>query len=171
MKPLRRIICLVVAVTLGSLPASAASSDSIERLLDLTKVQQIYATYGEQLDGFLKTTLKQAFAENQMGEVTDAFVNAYASKIAQELKKEMSWDKLKGQYIKLYSDIFTQEEIDAQLAFYDSPAGRSIIEKIPVLTQKSMALGQQTMAPMMQRLQQLVAESLEEAKKSSAPAK
>ena len=106
-----------------------------------------------------------------MGEVTDAFVNAYASKIAQELKKEMSWDKLKGQYIKLYSDIFTQEEIDAQLAFYDSPAGRSIIEKIPVLTQKSMALGQQTMAPMMQRLQQLVAESLEEAKKSSAPAK
>jgi uncharacterized protein len=171
MNSIRCVICLIAALTFSSLSAVAASSESIERLLQLTKVQKMFVVYGEQLDGFLKTTLKQAFAENQMGEVTDEFVNVYASKIAQELRKEMSWDKMKGQYIQLYSEIFTQEEIDAQLAFYDSPAGRSIVEKIPVLTQKSMALGQQTMAPMMQRLQQLVAESLEEAKKSSASSK
>jgi hypothetical protein len=170
-KFVRHISCFVAIFFASILSASSASADSIERLLKLTKVQQISVAYGDQLDGYVKTALKQVFTENQMGEITDAFVDAYASKITQELKKEMSWDRLKGQYIQLYSEIFTQEEIDAQLAFYDSPAGRSIVEKIPVLTQKSMALGQRTMAPMMQRLQQLVAESLEEAKKSSGAQK
>jgi hypothetical protein len=162
----RRIVSLVAALLFSSLPAAAASSESIERLLQLTQVQKMYVVYGEQLEGFLKTTLKQAFAENQMGDITEDFVNLYAAKIAQELRKEMSWDKMKGQYVQLYSEMFAQEEIDAQLAFYESPHGRSIVGKIPQLTQKTMALGQQTMGPIMQRLQQLVAESLEEAKKS-----
>ncbi|WP_431307733.1 DUF2059 domain-containing protein [Agaribacter marinus] len=34
-------------------------------------------------------------------------------------------------------------EIAALIEFYESPVGRSYIEKIPAITQESMAIGQQ----------------------------
>lgn len=43
----------------------------------------------------------------------------------------------------IYVKHFTAEEMEATLEFYRTPAGQSILQKMPVVMQESMAVGQQ----------------------------
>ncbi len=43
----------------------------------------------------------------------------------------------------IYAEVFTEEELDAMLAFYTSPAGQSMIKKMPQMMGHTMQLSQQ----------------------------
>ncbi|MFN5001652.1 MAG: DUF2059 domain-containing protein [Akkermansiaceae bacterium] len=49
--------------------------------------------------------------------------------IMNQLKKEMSWDNIKGEYIKLYTETFSEHELKELVAFYKSPTGQAYIKK------------------------------------------
>jgi hypothetical protein len=48
------------------------------------------------------------------------------------------------------------------LAFYKSPAGQAMIKKMPVVMQHSMQAMQQTLTPVMQKMQTIVQETVAE---------
>jgi hypothetical protein len=52
-----------------------------------------------------------------------------------------------------YSETFSQEEVDGLIAFYQSPAGKAYVEKMPTLLQKTMGQMQQFMGPFVQKAQ------------------
>ena len=54
--------------------------------------------------------------------------------------------------VKLISLLFTQEEIDGLIAFYESPAGATFVEKMPVVMQKSMSIMQSRAATVMEKM-------------------
>jgi hypothetical protein len=68
----------------------------------------------------------------------------------------MDWQKLKPEYVKLYAEVFTEEEIEGMVAFYKTPAGHAMIEKMPALLSKSMEIGQRQMAGIMPEIQKAV---------------
>ena len=82
------------------------------------------------------------------------------------LSSNLSWDKLKPSFLKLYADAFTDDELDGLLAFYRSPAGQAMISKTPALMTKANQVVQQAMSQVAPELQKLIAES---AKKAEAP--
>ncbi len=45
--------------------------------------------------------------------------------------------------VPIYEKHFTVEELQATLEFYKSPVGRAVLEKMPAVTQESMAAGQE----------------------------
>jgi hypothetical protein len=53
----------------------------------------------------------------------------------------MSWDSLKDDMIKIYTDAFSEEELKKITEFYKSPVGKKMIEKMPELMGKGMQLG------------------------------
>jgi hypothetical protein len=55
--------------------------------------------------------------------------------------KHMIWDSLRDDIIAIYFDAFNEEELKEILAFYRTPAGRKLVEKMPELTSKSVQLG------------------------------
>src|SRR5262249_25615685 len=67
------------------------------------------------------------------------------------MKEALKWDDLKQMYFQIYSESFTQEEVDGMLAFYESPAGKAVIKKMPVVMQKSMTQVQQRILPLVQK--------------------
>jgi len=67
----------------------------------------------------------------------------------------LSWEKARPALIKVYSDTFTESEIDGIVAFYKSPPGQAMLEKMPQLMQKSMAVGQQLMGDVMPEIQRM----------------
>jgi hypothetical protein len=81
-------------------------------------------------------------------------------KMAKLMRDAMSWDKLKADFIKIYSEAYTEKEIDDLLAFYRSPTGRAMIAKMPQLMAQSMAVAQQHVATIMPEIQKLVRESM-----------
>jgi hypothetical protein len=53
---------------------------------------------------------------------------------------------------RLYTLHFTAEELRAVIAFYETPVGRKTIEKMPVLMQQAMIMGQAASQRIVQRI-------------------
>jgi hypothetical protein len=78
------------------------------------------------------------------------------NRLADQIGQRMDWQKLKPEYVKLYAEVFTEEEIEGMVAFYKTPAGHAMIEKMPALLSKSMEIGQRQMAGIMPEIQKAV---------------
>ena len=66
--------------------------------------------------------------------VWDEFENEFMS---------TSIDELVGLIAPIYNRHFTEEDLDAIIEFYNTPAGKKLGEKTPIITQESMTAGQQ----------------------------
>lgn len=82
------------------------------------------------------------------------------TKMMDMLATEMSWEKVKADYVALYADTFSAAELEALLAFYRSPVGKSFVEKQPLLTRKSVAMSQKAMLRLMPKIIAMSAESV-----------
>jgi hypothetical protein len=68
----------------------------------------------------------------------------------------VAWEKLEPDYTKLYTDAYTEQQLDDLLAFYKSPTGQAVVEKTPILLKESSALAQKRMTAVMPDLQKLI---------------
>jgi hypothetical protein len=85
----------------------------------------------------------------------------------------MSWDSMKGEFVNLYVQTFSEEEIDGMVAFYKTPAGQAVLTKMPQLTNASMKLAQQriqALQPQLQVLQDQLMAKMEAGSGVSTPA-
>lgn len=78
--------------------------------------------------------------------------SAAGQQVMEIIMKELSWENIKGDYIELYAEVFTIEELKGLIAFYESPAGQAFVKKQPELNQKSMMLSQKMMMKIMPKL-------------------
>ena len=47
------------------------------------------------------------------------------------VRKMLNWETLKPRFIDLYAETYTEPELDGILAFYKSPAGQAMLNKVP----------------------------------------
>jgi hypothetical protein len=116
-----------------------------------------------QMEQAMKAGMAQAFKNQKLDAEAQQTAEALGKRITADLQEELSWDKLKPIYLQVYSEAFTQEEIDGLIAFYDSPAGKAYVAKMPVVMQKTMVLMQQRIGPMMQKMQVSIQAAAQEA--------
>ena len=64
------------------------------------------------------------------------------SKANAALDRAVGWDKLKPELVKIYTSNFSESELKELIAFYESPLGKKVLEKMPALTQQSAQLTQ-----------------------------
>lgn len=64
------------------------------------------------------------------------------------MRKALSWDTMAPIYRRIYTRLFSADEVEAMTAFYGSEHGRSIMRKMP----QAMQLSMQEMQPMMQTM-------------------
>jgi len=141
MNVIRRMILIlgVLALTLPSTaPAQDATSEQIEELLGVMNagdmaIQVMYAL----IDQFevMVPDVPASFWEDFMAKVDASTLDALIAPI--------------------YQRNFTAEEVVAMSEFYRTPVGQSMLAKMPVVMQESMAVGQEWG---MQIAEELVAE-------------
>jgi len=61
---------------------------------------------------------------------------------------ELSWDKMKEDYIAVYANTFTDDELKNCIAFYRSSAGQALIAKQPEVTKQFSAVNQKILKRM-----------------------
>ncbi|NCO51496.1 MAG: DUF2059 domain-containing protein [Deltaproteobacteria bacterium] len=84
-------------------------------------------------------------------------------KISRDLLYEnLSWEKLKEEYIQLYTETFTREELAAIVDFSRSPLGQKMAEKSPILMQRSMEIGRARASAVMPKIQQSIQDYMKE---------
>jgi hypothetical protein len=137
--------------------AAPASTESIEQLLATAQVEKMVDSMLAQMDGVMKSMALQALDAKKLSSEdrrkAEAKMNDVFAKITPVLKSELSWPRLKDMYVQIYRESLTQEEVDGLIAFYGTSAGKALLEKMPIIMQKSMAAMQQRMAPMMQEME------------------
>ena len=84
-----------------------------------------------------------------------------------DMRKLLTWEKLKPAYVRVYADTLSAAEIDAMTRFYESPEGRSVMQKMPQILQRTMV----EMQPLIVSLMQEQAARMRSEIEADAPAK
>lgn len=100
----------------------------------------------------LKETIEQSFSAITKMVPGQKNPSATDKRVLDIIMKELDWENTKTGYIKMYAELFTEDEIKGLITFYESPIGQVFVKKQPELNQKSMLLSQQMMMKIIPKL-------------------
>src|SRR4051812_10125941 len=122
-----RITLPVASLTLFCFAATAAWGDDaskrakVEEFIKLSKIEQSIAQGQSMVLNQVKAGIAQQMGGEKQTPEQAKQMNELQDKIAKLLYSALSWDQIKADYVKLYNDAYTEEELDGMIAFYKSP--------------------------------------------------
>ncbi len=175
---MRTAIVLLMAAGLGFSGSDVKAQDAsrlalAEELLNemhmKENLERSFAMVKKMMPAQMEKIMKQtAGKENEPSngkKMTDKMTKVQ-DKIMDDVAEElMSWEKIKDDYITLYAETFTEEELKGVIAFYKSPAGQAFTKKQPELMKRTMELTQKRMLQWMPKIQALSKEMIESSRK------
>ena len=135
----------------------ASKAAKVEQLLAAMNVEQQQKEMMDQMSQMVIAQVKEQMS--RQGNVSPAEMSKMEDKqkrLFALIADQTSWQKMKPIFVKAYSDIFTETEIDGIVAFYKTPAGKAMVEKQPALNTKIMATVQAQMADMMPQIEAIM---------------
>lgn len=125
---LSKVFVLITALGVSSMPlADAASEKEAEKLLNMVGTQEVME---QSMSQMLDIQLQQNPA-----------LAPYKGVMMEFLNENMSYESLKPELIKMYSEEFTSSELREINAFYSTDVGIKSIEKMPTLMMQGGQLG------------------------------
>jgi len=150
-------------------PAAAPAPAQLElahKVIKATQFDRIFDQLGAQMQqmaaqsmGFAggpQSTAEKEAATKVLGEVTKLSIDAAKSML----------EKVDG----VYAEVYSEAELKAMLAFFESPEGKSMILKQPQIMQHMMPLVKSMQAELMPKIQGIVEKAKTEAAAAVAPA-
>ena len=141
-----RPLTFLAACCLSLLSFSASAQDNIKE----QHIRELMNKMGSGQLGVQVVRNKIAAYKQQMPNVDPQFWDDFA--------KSVKPDDLINLVVPIYAKYFTDDDIQAMITFYDSPVGKKMIEKLPLITQESMQAGgewgKQLSEKIMQRLKE-----------------
>jgi hypothetical protein len=98
-----------------------------------------------------------------------ARLDDFQKRVFQLISSQVSWKALEPEYVDLYANNFTEEQLDAILAFYKSPAGAALIDKLPTLTSQGVQIAQAKMTALQPQIRQMLEDFAKTAAGHAAP--
>lgn len=144
---------------------------SIEVLLIVTKSEALIDKTGADLERNMQGAVLAGLQGRQPTEREQQAIDRMTRESATVIRQEMSWAQMRPMMVKIYQDTFTQEEVDGQIAFYRTPVGAAVVDKMPLVMQATMAATQQSLLRVMPQLQAIVKKTIEETKAAAAAEK
>lgn len=128
MKKKYLILIFLFLICLGT---TFATADNRSRAAeDLLNVMKTAALLEKSIDQMLQVQIQQQPELEPYKETMLKFLNKY-----------MSYENLKNDLIKLYSEAFNEDELTEIAAFYQTPVGQKAVQKMPELLSKCSQLG------------------------------
>ena len=145
--------CLL-APTLGL--CQPATDASVHKLLQVTKVEGLTNSYASQFRPMMEAMIMRNAPSPAERDKALAELRATGPALEKILKDEFAYKKLEPDYIALYKNTFTEEEVKGMIDFYGTPAGKAMVDKMPKVMDQTVALLQQHMPRVMQRMQEVM---------------
>ena len=155
----RIFIAALLLISIWALPARAQEAQSpaddarIDRLLEVTRAREMLDATLPQIEASQQQMLAQMTAGRELDAAQRQRIDALLASSSSAVRKALSWENLAPVYRDIYRQTFTGEDIDAIIAFYESPAGQRMLEKMPALMQNTMTAMQRLVVPMLQQME------------------
>jgi hypothetical protein len=167
--PLSAVVAAVILLAPGWSQAEPARPETIEELLVVSKTQSLLESAHQNIGRTTLANIDQALEKDgSNAEERRVYLEGFSRKLSQIAQEELSWDTLKPMFIRIYSESLTQEELEGMVAFYKTPAGQAMVNKMPRVMQATMTEMQQRIGPMVQRVMAASQEAIAEAKAQRA---
>ena len=169
---MRKIIGLIAAGLVLSMAGANAQEASqrtmAEELLNVMNVQdsieKSFAMMKQMIPAQTEKIMQAAGQTNMPSNMS-----SQTDKMMDMMTQALSWDKMKDDYITLYAETFTEDEMKGMIAFYKSPAGQAFIKKQPELMKRSVELSQKKMLKLMPQIQALTQKMAQETAAGNQP--
>lgn len=158
------LVLIAIWVATGWAQAAPPSTESIEALLTITKSERLMDSAYANLEPVMRQSMAQALKDKHLNAAQQKIIDSAPARFAAVFREEMTFAKLKPLMVQMYQESFSQEEIDGLASFYKSPAGVAMIEKMPIVMQKTMTMMQTMMPPMLERFGAVMEALLNEVK-------
>jgi uncharacterized protein len=119
--------------------ARADDASRVAKAQELVQVAKMDQGFKQMLDRAQASVKAQTVRQEPAG----ADKAAIEEKISQILSQQLNWELLKAQYVKVYADTYTEEELEGIVSFYKSPAGQAWFAKSPQVGDKARQVTQQ----------------------------
>ncbi|MFC3096030.1 DUF2059 domain-containing protein [Alteromonas sediminis] len=144
--------------------SSDQSGDEIDRLFTAMQADQMTQQMWTQMQGLFSQMTQDLNVDAAANEI----IKQYQKELVSLLQQEMSWEKMAPEIRHIYAQNFTVDEITKMAEFYESPAGQAFVERMPIVMQESMQLGQRMAMNAMPKLQALSERMREELKEKAS---
>lgn len=135
-----RLFVVVLAIGCASTASTQDTKrDDIARLIEITGAMDL-ENARELFEGGLEQSLSEPLPPH------------IKNKIWQEMRAEFPHDEARKRLAPIYDELFTAAEIEALIAFYESPAGKKLVEVQGKLVTQSFLVAQQLMTEASQRV-------------------
>jgi uncharacterized protein len=158
------------AQSAASPSASRPTDESVRELLKVTEAKKLVEALPQQIDTMMTAAVQQRLQGQAVTAQQQQSIDVMRAKVAALIKEDLDWNVLEPTYIKLYADSFSQSEIDGLIAFYKTPVGHAVVQKLPLVMQGVMSMTQQRMARLVPRIQQMAQETAAQIKAQDAAA-
>jgi hypothetical protein len=137
-----------------ALPTPATMADA-EKVLNQMHFDEMLDRSTEQQRKMI-TAQFQRVAEQMTAKGVDATAAAeFQKKMSDEVLGVLDGKRLKGDVAKIYSEVFSKEELDEISAFHSTPTGQMMLQKQPEVQNKLGAIIQTRMMEVMPKVQKM----------------
>lgn len=154
MKTAALVILALLVTVLNASAQQLTKEAKIQRLLDVMNADAMIDQMLEQIKAMTASQVPPGTTPEQAAKAREI-----QSKILDLVKARISWEKMRPQYVRLYGETFSDEEISGMLAFYESPSGRAMLAKMPALVTKVMEVAQAQMKDLLPEIQRVIREA------------
>jgi hypothetical protein len=157
MKRLALLLTLVLCLPLTTRADDASRHAKAQEMLTLMHLDRVMDQVMNNMMQQMSTMSKQ-LGGNTVKPEDQAKLDEFQKKAFDLIQSQMGWKALEPDYVDIYAKNFTDEQLDAILVFYKSPAGIALVEKLPTLTDEGSQLAQAKMTALQPQLRQLIQE-------------
>ncbi len=155
------------AAATAAAPSAAHSPEKLrvaEAFLAANGAKQTHeASYSMMEDAY-------AAGADKMPAEQQARMRRMGARITELMKQELSWDTVKADYIRAAADSYTEEEMQAAIAFYKTPAGASFAGKQAAYGKAGMRIGMSRMQALQPKMTAIMMEEMNPGAAGEKPA-
>jgi hypothetical protein len=135
---------------------SATHRAAVKQLLEVTHLREVTE---RSMDAIMKSQMEQMPQLAPYANVLQAFY-----------KEQMDWTALEPEYTRIYLEVFTEKELRDMAALYQTPLGKMMLAKTPVVLAKSNDFATRRLQAAMPQLMQKLQAAMQETPPTPAPA-
>jgi uncharacterized protein len=163
----------VLVLALALVPCARADEASkrakAEELIAMMHMDRMMDQMTQAMTAQVQQMLQQTPGVDSMTPEQKKIMADFEEKSIKMVMDSVGWKALQPDFVKVYAQTFTEEELDGLVAFYKSPTGQAFLTKMPQLTTASMQIAQSRMVDLQPKLKALQDEFVKKMSDAAAP--
>ena len=145
-------LLLALTLPLAAHADEASQRAKAEQLVVLNNTQKTVEQIAQNISAQIDQLAERAAGPDANAD-QKAKIDAFKQHETQLIDGALGWSSMKPAIVDIYVKSFTEEQLDAILAFYKSPAGTAFLEKMPEINTQFGQLGNTRVAGIRDQLQ------------------